>query len=62
MFKKTGVELELLTDENMFLIHEKGIRCGICNKVYSYEEANDKYMKNYDNDKQRIIIFNVCSC
>ena len=38
--KKTGVNLELLTDENMFLIDEKGIRGGICNKVHSYAEVN----------------------
>ena len=52
MFKKTGVKLELLTDENMFLIYEKGIRGGICNEVHSYAEANNKYMKNYDKNKE----------
>ena len=36
----------------MFLIYEKRIRSGICNKVYSYEETNNKYMKNYDKDKE----------
>ena len=51
MFKKTGVKLELLTDENMFLTYEKGIRGGICNKVHSYAEANNIYMKNYDKAK-----------
>ena len=49
--KKTGVKLELLTDENMFLTYEEGIRGGICNKVHSYAEANKKYMKNYDRNK-----------
>ena len=34
--KKTGAKLELLTDENMFLTFEEGIRVGICNKVHSY--------------------------
>ena len=51
MFKKTGVKLELLTDENMFLTNEQGIRGGICNKVHSYAEASNKYMKNYDKKK-----------
>ena len=40
--KKTGVKLELLTDENMFLTYEKGIRGGICNKVHSYAEENNE--------------------
>ena len=50
--KKTGVKLELLTDENMFLTYEQGICGGICNKVHSYAEANNKYMKNYDKNKE----------
>ena len=40
--KKTGVKLELLTDENMFLTYEQGKRGGICNNVHSYAEANNK--------------------
>ena len=28
--KKTGVKLELLTDANMLLLFEQGIRGGIC--------------------------------
>ena len=36
----------------MFLMYEKGIRGGICNKVHSYAEANNKYMKNYDKNKE----------
>ena len=36
----------------MFLTYEQGIRGGICNKVHSYAEANNKYMKNYDKNKE----------
>ena len=36
----------------MFLTYEEGIRGGICNKVHSYAEANNKYMKNYDKNKE----------
>ena len=36
----------------MFLIYEKGIRGGICNKAHSDAEANTKYMKNYDKNKE----------
>ena len=59
MFKKTGVKLELLTDENMFLIYEKGIRGGICNEVHSYAEASNKYMKNYDKNKESSFLMYV---
>ena len=46
--KKTGVELELLTDPDMLLTLENGIRGGICNVVHKYAKANNKYMKNYE--------------
>ena len=36
----------------MFLTYEQGISGGICNKVHSYAEANNKYMKNYDKNKK----------
>ena len=36
----------------MFLTYEKGIWDGISNKVHSYAEANNKYMKNYDKNKE----------
>ena len=45
--KKTGVKLELLTD-NMLMMAEKGIRGRMCHAVYRYVKANNKYMKNYD--------------
>ena len=57
--KKTGVKLELLTDENIFLTYEEGIRGGICNKVHSYAEANNKYMKNYDKNKESSFLMYV---
>ena len=46
--KKTGVKLELLTDNNMVLMVGKGIRGGICYTIYRYAKANNKYMKNYN--------------
>ena len=46
--KKTGVKLELITDYDMILMIEKGIRCGICQATHRYAKANNKFMKNYD--------------
>ena len=59
MFKKAGVKLELLTDENIFLTYEEGMRGGIYNKVHSYAEANNKYMKNYDKNKESSFLMYV---
>ena len=48
MFKKTKVNLELLTDFDMLLMMESGIRGGMCQSIHRYAEANNKYMNNYD--------------
>ena len=46
--KKTNVELELLTDYDMLLMVEEGIRGEICYSIHRYAKANNKYMKDYD--------------
>ena len=50
--KMTKVKLDLLTDIDMLSMVEKGIRGGICHSIYRYAKANNKYMKNYDKNKE----------
>ena len=52
LFKEIKVKLELLTNNDMLLIVEKGIRGGICHAIHRYPEANNKYMKNDDENKE----------
>ena len=40
--KKTEVKLELLTDVDMLLMAEKGIRGRICHAIHRYAKANNK--------------------
>ena len=43
--KNTKVKLNLLTDIDMLLMMEKGIRGGICHSIYWYARANNKLWK-----------------
>ena len=38
----------------MLLIAKYGIREGIYHAVHQYVKANNKYMKNYDEDKESL--------
>ena len=54
--KKTDVKLELLTDFNMLLMVEEGIRGGMCHAVHRYTKPNNKYMKNYDEKEEFLFL------
>ena len=50
--KKTEVELELITDVDMLLMMEKGIRRRLCHAIVRYVKANNRYMKDYNQDEE----------
>ena len=53
MLKMTGIELELISDIDMHLVIEKGMRGGISYIAKRFSKANNKYMQSYDNSKPK---------
>ena len=57
LLKETGIELELLSDIDMFLFFKRMIRGGISMISTRYAEANNPYMKDlYDPEKENSYI------
>ena len=50
--KQTEVKLELLTDIDILLMVERGIRGGICHAIHQYGKAINKYMIDHDKNKE----------
>ena len=50
--KKTNVKLELLTDYDMVLMVEEGIRGGMCHSIHRQAKANNKCMEHYDKNEE----------
>ena len=57
--KMAGVKLELLTDINMLLMFEKGIRGGLAQAIHRYATANNKYMPNYNKDLRSLFLMHL---
>ena len=52
MLKMTNVKLDLISDVDTQNFIEKGMRGGISTITHRYAQANNKYMKNYDPEKE----------
>ena len=56
MLKLTDIKLDLLTDYDMHLMIEDGIRGGISMIGHRYAKANNKYLPDYDESKETSFI------
>ena len=56
MLNMTRIKLELISDIDMHLFIEKGMRSGISYIAKRHSKANNKYMKCYDSSKEYIYI------
>ena len=56
MLKCTKVKLELLTDIDMVLVVEKGIRDGLTQVIKKHAVANHKYLPSYDASKNSVFL------
>ena len=48
MLKMTKIELQLISDPDMYIFFENGTRHGISYSSNRYSKANNKYLKSYD--------------
>ena len=47
-FKLTKIKLEFLSDPNMYIFFENGMRGGVSYISNRYSKANNKYLKSYE--------------
>ena len=58
MLKMTGIKLDLISDTDMHLFIEKGMRGGISYVSKRCSKANNRYMKCYDSsDESNLIMY-----
>ena len=48
MLNRAKVKLELISDPDMFIFFEKGMRGGVSYISNRYHKGNNKYLKSYD--------------
>jgi hypothetical protein len=52
MLLKTGVEIDPLTDQEMYEMIEKGLRGGMCQVSHKEAKGNNKYVgEDYDTER-----------
>ena len=54
--QKTEVEVELLTNNDMLLMIKKGTRGNTCQAINRYAKANNRHMKNCDENTHTLRI------
>ena len=59
MLKMTDVKLKKISDIDMYLFIEKGLRGGISYISKRYPKANSRYMSNYDPKKPSTFITSI---
>ena len=51
-----GINLELITDIDMYLVVEKGLRGGVSYIANRYCKPNNKYLNDYDKNKDSLYL------
>ena len=51
MLKMTGINIELITDTDMYQMVETGLRGGVSYIANRYSKPNNKYLSDYDKNK-----------
>ena len=57
--KMTDLELQLITDPNIYLMFENAIRGGVSTVSNRYSKANNKYMSDYDSSQPSSYIMSL---
>ena len=52
--KNTKIKLHLIADIDLLLAILKGMRDEICDTIHRYVKANNKYIKDFDKNKETL--------
>ena len=56
MLKTTKVEVEKISEVDIHLFIERGMRGGICLASKGYSKANNEFCQDYDETKKKFIL------